>query len=366
MKKEKQISEIDLLLIKCLSGEASGQEHINAIEWIRSSDENAAYYDNLRDVWISLSIETPVDSKQMEKVWGKVKSRTFSHAEAISKPQRIWTLSGTQQLIRYAAVAFVFMAIGAVMFYLMSPKISQPQNLTYVVEAPLGAKAKVTLPDGTLVNLNAGSKLSYTSLYNFKDRTVTLSGEAFFKVAKDKAKPFTVNTMALNVRALGTSFNVKAYPQDDIIETTLVEGSVKIESNDSKKSKMVLKPNEKLTFTKSNNRIDISELRNETEKIPEEKKEIPKSIQNLKSIESITSWKDNRLVFDNENLDEMVSKMQRWYGVQIQLKSVDSVMARYSGKFIYNETIYQVLDILSRTTPIHYETKDHVIYIYSN
>ncbi|HEX3007303.1 MAG TPA: DUF4974 domain-containing protein, partial [Bacteroidales bacterium] len=88
-------------------------------------------------------------------------------------------------------------------------------------------------------------------------------------------------------------------------------------------------------------------------------------IAQTETIESITSWKDNKLIFENEPLAEMAAKMRRWYGIDIYLNSVDSLNARYSGKFIYNETVYQVLDILSRTTPIKYETRDHKIYIYN-
>lgn len=366
MKNEAQISGIDLLLIRCISGEASEQEQADAFEWINSGDENRKYYGNLRDAWLASALDTPIDSITLQNVWRKVKSRSTDGYKEVITNDRIGSSFQLRSLMRYAAIAVLFMAIGALTFFILTPKSVSPQSLTYAVEAPMGAKAKVTLPDGTVVNLNAGSKLTYTSLYNVKDRVVALSGEAFFKVAKVKSKPFKVTTSQVLVQALGTSFNVKAYPQDDIIETTLIEGVVKVESKDSHKSEFVLKPNEKHTFKKSNNSVEVSEVRGENEKIQEEKKTIQKELQKLESIESITSWKDNKLIFENESLSEMVAKMQRWYGVEVHLSSVDSSGARYSGKFIYNETIYQVLDVLSRTTPIHYETKDHKIYIYSN
>lgn len=366
MKNEAQISGIDLLLIKCISGEANEQEQADALEWINSDEENQKYYGNLRDAWLASALETPIDSITLQNLWKKVKSRSRdSYTEAYNH-KSISSSYQLRSLMRYAAIAIVFMAIGALVYFIVSPQSAAPQSLTYAVEAPMGAKAKVTLPDGTVVNLNAGSKLTYTSLYNLKDRVVTLSGEAFFKVAKVKSKPFKVTTSQVLVQALGTSFNVKAYPQDDIIETTLIEGVVRIESKDLRKSEFVLKPNEKHTFKKSSNSVEVSEVRGENEKIQEEKKTLRRELQKLESIESITSWKDNKLIFENESLSEMVAKMQRWYGVEVHLSSVDSSGARYSGKFIYNETIYQVLDVLSRTTPIHYETKDHKIYIYSN
>lgn len=365
MKKEVQNTENDIRLINCLTGDASVEEQKQAFDWINESEENQQYYRQIRDAWIALSLDHPTDNKRMEEVWRKIQKRSSLKIPDMKMVKKSNTYRFSQ-ILNYAALALLLMGLGALLFYMVGSGKPVTKLMTYAVEAPLGAKAKVTLPDGTLVNLNAGSKLTYTSEYNERERNVLLSGEAFFKVAKDKSKPFTVIASGLKVKALGTSFNVKAYPQDDIIETTLVEGSVKIESKNRANEPKVLMPKEKLTFHKAKNEMEIAQLRSETEKPVVEKKTEAREEQKLKTLESITSWKENRLIFDNENLNEMVVKMQRWYGVQIQLKASDLTNAHFSGKFIYNETIYQVLDILSRTTPIHYQTKDHVIYIYSD
>ena len=114
-------------------------------------------------------------------------------------------------------------------------------------------RAQFTLPDGTTVSLNAGSRLKYDERFGINDRIVELEGEGYFKVAKDSKRLFTVKTSYLNVNALGTAFNIKAYSDDNTIETTLVEGSVRIEeiADNGRKEVMVLKPNQKLTFFKA-------------------------------------------------------------------------------------------------------------------
>lgn len=357
MEKENQNDKIYILLIKCLKGEASEEENIRAAEWINAGESNRKYYNSLRDSWIACSLDNPADDSILNGIWEKIKK------ESIDLPGKITIVKRMSVYARYAALAILVMVIGGLLFYFISPGQTSFRELAYTVEVPMGARAKITLSDGTVVNLNAGSKLTYTSMYNYNQRSVILTGEAFFDVAANRRIPFIVTASSLSIKALGTSFNVKAYPQDDKVETTLLEGSVRIEQHDRLKSEHILKPNEKLTFLKTNQSIRISELVDESARVQKRVENL--KIEKTESVESVTSWKENKLIFENEPLSEMVSKMRRWYGVSIYLQSIDSVDARYSGKFIYNETVYQVLDILSRTTPIHYEIQDHKIYITS-
>jgi ferric-dicitrate binding protein FerR (iron transport regulator) len=359
MEKEDLNEGIYSLLIRCLSGEASGEENVRATQWIEASSANRQLYNSLRDSWVAASMGKSVDAETIEAIWQKISNHGDWKEDSVQKTKIIGLI------LRYAAMALIFMSLGGIIHYFISSGSGKPAVMSYTVEAPIGARAKLTLPDGTLVNLNAGSKLVYQSDYNFNDRVVTLSGEAFFNVAKDKTRPFRVLTSSMVVHALGTSFNVKAYPTEDRVETTLVEGSVKVEPADSKQNEHILKPNEKFTFSKTNKNVEVLEVRGETNTAQVEKKIAKPSLLKTESIESITSWKDNKLIFENEPLAGMVAKMRRWYGMDIYLNSVDSLNAKYSGKFIYNETIYQVLDILSRTTPIKYETRNHQIYIYN-
>lgn len=359
MEKEDLNEGIYSLLIKCLSGEATSEENIRATQWIEASSANRQIYNSLRDSWVAASMGKSVDAEMIEAIWQKISNHGNLKEDSVLKTKVI------SVVWRYAALALIFMTLGGIIQYFISSGSGKHTIMSYTVEAPIGARAKLTLPDGTLVNLNAGSKLIYQSDYNFKDRVVTLSGEAFFKVAKDKTRPFRVLTSSMVVHALGTSFNIKAYPTEDRVETTLVEGSVKVEPADNKQNELILKPNEKFTFSKTSKSVKVLEVRGEANSAQVEKRVAKPAILKTESIESITSWKDNKLIFENEPLAEMVAKMRRWYGIDIYLNSVDSLNAKYSGKFIYNETIYQVLDILSRTTPIKYETRNHKIYIYN-
>ncbi len=157
------------------------------------------------------------------------------------------------ELLKYAAIIVITALVSGLSFYYFgrSQVINRGQNMNELI-VPLGSSARFCLSDGTTAILNAGSRLKYDNSFGISERVVSLEGEGFFNVAKVSDKPFTVKTSHINVIAMGTAFNVKAYSNDKTIETTLVEGSLKVEGIASKGTAevTVLKPNQKLTFFK--------------------------------------------------------------------------------------------------------------------
>ncbi|HTR28314.1 MAG TPA: FecR family protein [Puia sp.] len=222
-----------------------------------------------------------------------------------------------------------------------------------------GSKTTLLLPDGTKVWLNAGSKLTYDSAFGKSLREVTLSGEGYFDVVKNKEKPFIIHASRMNVTVLGTELDVKSYPSDKTSEASLIRGSIEVTLSDQPRKKVILKPNEKIV-------VDNYKFTNQLAQTIDNPRrqsavaEIPKSIsvQNLtyenKTGEVIeTSWVENRLVFQDESFEEIARKLERWYGVTIRFGNEKLKENHLTGSFT-NETIRQALEALKFTAEFSY------------
>ncbi len=233
-------------------------------------------------------------------------------------------------ILRLAAAAFTGLAIMTGIYFYVASKYA----LT-VYQTAAGQKTTITLPDQTIVILNANSSLSYRNNWNKeKRRTVTLSGEAYFKVTHDREKPFVVNTTDISIRVMGTTFNVKSYDEDESVETTLVEGKVLIEKQrDSSASPEVIElfPDQKATFSKNSNQIVLNEVKTETE----------------------AAWVKGSLIFDDEPFSEIVKDLERWYGAKILVKENASLRCRFNAR-IENESLEEVLKLFSSSGSMKY------------
>ena len=274
-----------------------------------------------------------------------------------------------RRLFVTAIVFFIVSAglIGIYYNYIGSGNASIKKIAKSEVTTKKGSRTKVQLPDGTTVWLNSSSKLTYDN-QNFGNviREVSLSGEAYFDVVKNKAKPFIIHTAKMDIKVLGTIFNVKCYPGEKTTETTLIHGSVEVAVKD-RQEKIMMKPNEKLI------------LQNE-DKIPTEKtalaayqKNTMGTYQPIIALSHLThyptnneivetGWVENKLVFTNESLEDVASKMQRWYSVTILIKNGELRKELLTGIF-EKETIQQALKALQYTTRFTYKTTNDTITI---
>ncbi|MDP4186561.1 MAG: FecR family protein [Bacteroidota bacterium] len=269
--------------------------------------------------------------------------------------------------MRYAAI-FIFALgitwIGNRLFY--SEKVVPQAEASNEITVPYGSKSRAVLPDGTIVNLNSGSKIKYAS--NFEtNRNVYLEGEAFFKVKKDAKHPFSVQTSKLTIRVLGTVFNVKSYPEENTIETTLVSGSVQILEKDNLtkgnlKEIALLKPNQKAVFYKN-----AKENKEEDQFSENSGKDIqPNSLLTIEEgikTNLYTAWKDNQLVFNNEKFEDIIPKLERWYNVVIDNQYRELNDSRLTGKFD-EEPIDQAIKALQIIAQFHYTINKNKIIIY--
>ncbi|ASZ12803.1 hypothetical protein CK934_18505 [Chitinophaga sp. MD30] len=241
------------------------------------------------------------------------------------------------------------------------PAIAQERQLSTLN----GSKTKAVLPDGTIVWLNGGSHISYKQSWKGeKNREVTLIGEAFFDVAKEPSQPFIIHTNNIEVRVLGTSFNIKAYPEDKTIETSLVSGAVEILIKGEQQQRIVLMPSQKLVIPNkeyiNTTATTVAEV-GQKKPIPVYQVE-PLTVNPVDSLVAETAWRDNYLVFENDGFNEIAAKLERWFGVKIHFENKQLLQYRFTGKF-EKETITEILNALQFTTPFHYRVEEQEIFI---
>ena len=262
-------------------------------------------------------------------------------------------------------------------FFLHTPQSKTNQvsgNLVKAVELPNeivtknASKTKIVLPDGSVVWLNADTKLWYYKSFGNTLREVYLNGEAFFDVTKNPAKPFVIHTKLLDIKVLGTQFNVRSYPNDKTIETSLVRGLVQVTLHSRPDEKYFLKPNEKLVVLNTNT-VDSLNVQKQVPAISKNLDDNIVAIKNLTPLQSNdsikieTAWTKNRLCFTDENFEEVAHQLERWYDVQIVFKNNKYKDIRLNGSFV-NETLTQALDALKFSTNFHYDIKDKTVTIY--
>ncbi|WP_367866958.1 FecR family protein [Pedobacter sp. WC2423] len=209
-----------------------------------------------------------------------------------------------------------------------------------------GEQYKIRLPDSSIVWLNAASSLKYpTSFTSLKERRVELKGEAYFQVAKDKSHPFYVSSKGQEVKVLGTRFNVNSYDDEPVVKTTLLEGSVKINtnSNDSlpgkKKSETILNPGQQAQLTA--NHI---------------------SVINNADLEDVIAWKDGYFIF-NENLKSIMNRVGRWYDVEVVYETVPDPNHNFQGKIARTRNISEVLKIMEYQGIVHFKIEGRRVIV---
>jgi ferric-dicitrate binding protein FerR (iron transport regulator) len=265
---------------------------------------------------------------------------------------------------RYAAVAAAIAALVWVLWPARSPQGGAGGTMpTNEITTRKGSKSKVLLPDGTTVWLNAGSRLTYADTYGKKDRTVTLSGEAYFDVKHNPSLPFELHTTHLHITVLGTVFNVKAYPDESTTETSLLKGRIEVEVKDRPGDKIILTPNQKL-LVENNEAGTTANATTKNDAAPEPLIVLSRlKTSPLVGVIAETAWLDNQLVFNNEPFEELALKMERWYNVSISIEDSSLLGKRLTGNF-ENENIDEALTALSIAQGFTYQRQGNNIRIY--
>jgi transmembrane sensor len=363
--------KIDIqILLKYLEGTGSYEDTCKVREWFCDVESDDELYKKSLQFWEGMSSESDISN------YSETNTLDHIHHEIRIEEEVFFTRTKLfKTFTRYAAIFIIAFSLSGILFYYLGKSHRTNSNTNFSeLTVPLGSRANFTLPDGTAVTLNAGSKLKYDNRFGMSDRMVQLEGEGYFKVAKDASKPFIVKTIYLSVRALGTEFNVKAYPDDKTIETTLVEGVVNIESISDRENTEVhlLKPNQKFTYFKKDSTV-VDEtavvkekLKNKTIQIEKQKiTSIPALVTENVNIAPVISWKENRWIFEKQSLSQIAVELERKFDVQIKFESDHLKDFRFTG-IIINEPIEQVLEVMSITAPISFKLKGRVVCLSEN
>ncbi len=306
---------------KYLAGEASEPEIRELFRWIEANPENQKELVQYKKIWALTSHA----NENQDKAWIDIaKERNNRKSGLFIDPK--W--------IKYAAAILLIFAMGAVFQYLVFDKpFGNPAYLADTrISVPSGQMSNVVLPDGTSVQLNSGSTLVYSSNFNSGKRIVSLEGEAFFDVAKDRSHPFFVKTKSLDFKVYGTSFNVQAYSEDQEINTTLVEGSLGVIDKSGKEFTRLV-PGENAKFIDSTNELQVSKVK----------------------IDLYTSWKDGLITFRNESLKEIARRIERWYNVEIIIQNEKLADELYMGTIMKNKPVDQILEVFRLTSSLEYK-----------
>jgi len=244
--------------------------------------------------------------------------------------------------LRYAAVVVALAAVGYFSFKGGQSNMESAMG-DIVLEAPQGSRSQMTLPDGTKVWLNAGSRISYSQGYSLVNRLVELVGEGYFEVAHNERLPFSVVSDNVQVKVLGTKFNFRDYPTDAEATVSLAEGSVAMNSKKDAGQERLLKPGQRATVDKRTGQINVEEY------------EVANSSQ----------WTSGKLIFDGEPLQEIVKTLERSYNVKITIADSELLKLHFYGDFLRQEqTLSEVLDALTATGKIRYKRNHQNITLY--
>jgi len=285
------------------------------------------------------------ESRWMENQWNKapemmnktVQKQIMDNIKVDILPVR--TFKWKQWLV--VAASFLLVITTSLSGYLLYDGQTRKLADDMTVTVEKGQKVALTLPDKSRVWVNSGSTLTYGSRFNKKERIIQLDGEAYFEVAKNKKAPFIVQSHGFSVEALGTAFDVKAYPDENQISTVLIHGKVEV---GDELNKINLTPNQKVIYNRAT-----------------------KSLQKSDVTDGLASadWRFNKLTFDSETFEDIASVLERDYNVKVVFESQSLKKYRYSGS-IGNTSLESLLQIFALTSPISYHLKDSVIYLKEN
>jgi transmembrane sensor len=323
-------NHLQQLLQKYLNEKLSITEQIELSEQLADSKNNDAEQ-ILFDDWKSQIESGTYPEHELQSILDRV-----HHKIRLSENDQPFHLNGWHIFQRIAAILIFPLLFSFFAYYYFQSQ--QPfKNTTYAeIQCPLGVRTKFQLPDGTTGYLNSGSSLKYPVQF-IGERKVDLIGEAYFDVVHNKEMPFHVNTPNLDIKVLGTTFNVIANEDETTEEIVLQTGKVNVSSKSGKQLAIVL-PNEQLT-------LDI------------EKQTISKKVVEASQY---STWKDGKLVFRNENMQQVARRLSRWYNAEIVVDDRLLDVYTFHATFI-DEPLDEVLKLLSLTTPLSYQEDKRAI-----
>ena len=336
---EEENNHIDELIANYLT-EGLDKNALDELKtWIAASAENQQYFIRQREIWFSAVSREAASVYDKDKAFENFRNRVESQKEIQSTSRRGFSLSA---LWRYAAVVAIIIAVGCISYW--QGEVNVKDTFADIsVEAPLGSKTKLYLPDGTLVWLNAGSRMTYSQGFGVDNRKVELEGEGYFEVKRNEKIPFFVKTKDLQLQVLGTKFNFRDYPEDHEVVVSLLEGKVGLNNLLREEKEAVLSPDERAVLNKANGLLTVESV----------------------TASNASQWTDGYLFFDEELLPDIAKELERSYNVKIHIANDSLKTFRFYGNFVRREqNIQEVLEALASTEKMQYKIEERNITIY--
>lgn len=316
------------------------REDLEQMKELIERDEHATQLSDIMQMQWSLTDNVDVgDKKRFDRVLQQV-HRSIDLEERRASAFR-------KLLVGFSKIAAIMVIPICIALFVWIQHNQSKSNLEAqnTVEALRGEVKQIVLPDGTKVWLNSGSKLIYRTDFNKNIRKVSLEGEAYLEVTKNKQCPFVVQGRELSVKVLGTKFNVRSYKEDARVDVTLMEGSVRLtDSNEHPTDLCLLKPNQQAMLQKQSGKVLIRKV----------------------DAQCANEWIRGTLLFDDEDLDQIAHSLERQYNVSISFQSETIRHLKFYGKFKKAQSLDEILKIIVSRQNFHYSRRGDKIFFASN
>lgn len=321
---------LDIIVNSFMSNISSlEQEKLN--QWLDSSVDNQKRYDELKEIWDTLSVLEESEKYDYKSAFENFKDRV---GEERPKKKRV-----LYSFLKYASIITILL-LGSYFVQLNLTKEPEEKFALNSISVPDGSTSKIEFKDGSRIWMNSNTELELVEPKDKNERRVRLDGEAFLEVKRNEISPFTVETSSAEVKVLGTTFNVNAYADEKELKVTLESGSVEVLTGLGEK--IQLSPSEQFVYDINSGTFSVQEI--------DLKKEL--------------AWKTNNLIFTGEPFGEIADLLEKKFKINIEIQNKSLLNTHFSGDFVNNETIEQILDVMSSNNRFRYNKNGNVIRIY--
>ncbi|MFR2615173.1 FecR family protein [Parabacteroides goldsteinii] len=331
--------EIDELIATYLSQGLESEKLAELENWLKASPENQKHFQQMREIWFSTISANEEERYNKEEAYSRFLNRTCQIPQEEKTVKKL-----SLHKFFYGAAAVALLCLISFASYRTGTEQVKKQFAEMVVEAPLGSKTRLYLPDGTLVWLNAGSTITYSQGFGVEERKLKLSGEGYFEVTHNKQLPFEITTKELQLRVLGTKFNFRNYPEDEEVSVSLLEGKVSLRNYLKNDALCYLEPDQKAILNKKNGKLMVS----------------------ASEARYTAEWTNGFLFFDEELLPDIIKELERSYNVKIYIEDESLKTFRFYGNFVRKEqTIQEILEMLASTGKLEYRIEGKTVRLSS-
>lgn len=308
---------MDERIEKYFNEELSSTERVQFLHEVDSNETLKKQFVEYQNLYALLNLSPQIENRKI----GKQKYDRFVHQKQNRNLRKLWL-----SRIGYAAAILILVVSSSLLtlWYTQNEEVVFVANEMNTLYTPAGQRACLVLQDGTEVWLNAKSKLVYPAQFTGEERRVKVEGEAFFNVAKDSVKPFIVSAMDVDMKVLGTQFNVYCYPDVGYVETSLLEGSVRVFFSGKEKEGILLKPDQQVTA--ANGKMVVKPIR----------------------LNEHFLWRDGVYAFEDEPLIDILKKLELYYDVKIIVEDTSMFKDTYTGKFRQRDSLDDIFKILQQ------------------